>query len=117
MFDLHFHNVRQVLATHLDLPPSEIVTDRRLVEDLGLHPLDLVLVVLRLEEIEAAEFPLADLEDISTVGDLVALVVRWSCDIHEVDTYPPPPPRHESGFVTIGEQPRFGVRSSARRRR
>lgn len=69
--------VRFALALHLEAEPYEIEEHQRLEEDLGLDPLDLVLVVLRLEELGEVEFPVADLEGIRTVGDLVAVVRRW----------------------------------------
>src|ERR1051326_5655369 len=86
--------VRFALALHLEVVPDVIALDHRLNEDLGLDPLDLVLVVLRLEELAEAEFPVADLEHASTVADLVALVTRWaSGDRDERSaTLPPPPP-------------------------
>jgi hypothetical protein len=37
-----------------------------------------VLVALRLEEIEEGEFPVARLETVSTVADLVGIVRAWS---------------------------------------
>jgi hypothetical protein len=44
-----------------------------------LDPLDLVLVVLRLESLDRGkgDFPVAALDRATTVGDLVALVDRW----------------------------------------
>jgi len=78
MNDPSLEIVRFALALHLEVVPEVIAVDDRLNEDLGLDPLDLVLVVLRLEELAEAEFPVADLEHASTVADLVALVTRWA---------------------------------------
>lgn len=66
------------LALHLEVDPDEIHEDQDLEADLGLDPLDLVLVVLRLEEIGEGEFPVGDLEGIKTVKDLAAVVRRWN---------------------------------------
>jgi len=48
-------------------------------DHLGLGPLDLVLVVLRLDRLDRGdgEFPLYALDDATTVGDLVDLVELW----------------------------------------
>jgi len=66
------------LALHLEVDPSEIREEQRLEEDLGLDPLDLVLVVLRLEELGEGEFPVGDLEGITTVHDLASVVRIWN---------------------------------------
>ncbi len=80
--------VRFALALHLEAEPYEIEEHQRLEEDLGLDPLDLVLVVLRLEELGEVEFPVADLEGIRTVGDLVAVVRRWCGEEDEEEERP-----------------------------
>jgi acyl carrier protein len=66
------------LALHLEVDPSEIDEAMHLERDLGLDPLDLVLVVLRLEEIGEGEFPVGDLEDVFTVKDLADVVRTWN---------------------------------------
>lgn len=66
------------LALHLNIDPAAIHPLMSLEGDLGLDPLDLVLVVLRLEELGDAEFPIADLEGIHTVNDLACLLRSWS---------------------------------------
>jgi len=66
------------LALHLEVDPSEIHERQHLEDDLGLDPLDLVLVVLRLEEIGEGEFPVGDLEAVFTVKDLADVVRTWS---------------------------------------
>jgi acyl carrier protein len=67
-----------LLASHLQIDAEWIVNADRFVE-LGLGPLDLVLVVLRIEDLCGGEggFPLAELAHATTVGDFVALVDRW----------------------------------------
>ena len=66
------------LALHLEVDPAEIHEAQNLEADLGLDPLDLVLVVLRLEEIGEGEFPVGDLEDVYTVKDLADVVRSWN---------------------------------------
>jgi acyl carrier protein len=58
---------------------DEAIEDAQSIDELGLDPLDLVLFVLRLEELAGGndEFPLLGLDRAKTVGDLVALVDVW----------------------------------------
>jgi acyl carrier protein len=107
MADIQLEVVRFALALHLSMDREHIEPEDRLEADLGLDPLDLVLVVLRLEEIENAEFPVAELESVVTVADLVAVVRAWS-QPDRAATLPPPPPasyrpaaRHASGIRPI----------------
>jgi acyl carrier protein len=103
VIDMHLEIVRFALALHLSVDPQDIDVEDRLEADLGLDPLDLVLVALRLEEIEEGEFPVARLEMVTTVGDLVAVVRGWSvmpASLEERATLPPPaapPARTSSG--------------------
>lgn len=76
MSDVHFDLVRHALALHLEVPAASLKLGDRLAEDLGLDPLDVVLVTLRLEELESVELPVAALETVETVGDLAAFVRR-----------------------------------------
>jgi acyl carrier protein len=66
--------VRQVVARHLAVAPCEIAPMQHLERDLGLDPLDLVLIALRLEDIEQIEFPMSRLEGAETVGDLTRIL-------------------------------------------
>ena len=109
--DVHFQMVRFALALHLDASPAQVELHHRLDRDLGLDPLDLVLVVLRLEEIENAEFPVGDLEHVATVEDLVDVVRQWSSPDRCATLPPPPPARTQSGMrpvatPVIGFEPR-----------
>jgi acyl carrier protein len=84
--------VRYALAQHLGADVDEIDADHLLDEELGLDPLDLVLIALRLEELGEVEFPVAELETITTVGELTEMVRGWwdrSCDA--VTLVPPAP--------------------------
>jgi acyl carrier protein len=70
--------VHQLLASRLHIDAASISdTDR--FDDLGLGPLDIVLVVLQLDPLDPGdgEFPLLALEHATTVGDLVDLVELW----------------------------------------
>ncbi len=67
--------VRGVIARHLDVDVSEVDPLGDLHADLHLDPLDLVLIALRLEDMEQREFPIHRLEYVETVADLADVVV------------------------------------------
>jgi acyl carrier protein len=94
------------LALHLRIDPGAIEPFMSLEDELGLDPVDLVLVVLRLEELGEVEFPVADLEGIRTVADLADLVRAWNrAEIPEADGLAPPA-RSESGFrLSVSAEP------------
>ena len=70
--------IHHLVATQLRIDETSI-TDADGFDELGLAPLDLVLVVLRLEDFDRGEgnFPLGALEDAKTVGDLVTVLELW----------------------------------------
>jgi len=70
--------VHHLIALQLETK-DEAIEDAQSLDELGLDPLDLVLFVLRLEELAGGndEFPLLGLDRAQTVGDLVALVDVW----------------------------------------
>lgn len=105
------------LALHLDIDPFAVSESLLLDEELGLDPLDLVLVVLRLEELGDGEFPVADLEGIRTVGDLAKVVRSWcqgpdTLRSEQAITLPPPAARKESGIHLVNPR---GMRATTRR--
>jgi len=68
--------VKQILTTRLGMPPEEITTEARLVDDLGMDSLDAVELAIAMERefrIELSDDPVAKLQ---TVGDIVVLVQR-----------------------------------------
>ena len=69
--------VRSAIARHLSVDVSQIVPILHLRNDLGLHPLDLVLIALRLEDMEQIDFPIEQLGSVETVGELTALFRSW----------------------------------------
>jgi acyl carrier protein len=92
------------LAQYLDLKPFNIDMKAELGRDLGLEPLDLVLIVFRLEEFADAEFSVSDLEGVMTVADFDRVVRAWVRDasIEEEDDRPAPPVPGESGTHVLG---------------
>jgi acyl carrier protein len=70
--------VHRAIASQLRIDDASI-DDAHTFEELGIDPLDLVLVVLRLEDLDRGQgdFPLTALADARTVGDLVLLADLW----------------------------------------
>jgi len=89
--------VHGVLALYLDVHPRSISDWHHIGDDLGLDPLDLLLVGARLSGFGSAErvFPLRALDARATVADLVTLFEAWAED-DEDEAAPPtlrcPPP-------------------------
>jgi len=72
--------LRVALAMYLDRKPSEIHPSAELGRDLGLEPLDLALIVYRLEEFADAELSMTQLETVVTVADFERVLRDWSRD-------------------------------------
>lgn len=68
--------IRRALAERLSLHPSAIRAEHRLEEDLGLDPLDLVLIVLDVTDELRKVMAFESLAEVRTVGQLVSLVRR-----------------------------------------
>jgi acyl carrier protein len=68
--------VRRAVAEHLDVEPGGIQAAHRFARDLELHPLDVVLIALRLEEVEGVELPIDRLDSVETVAELTKLLRR-----------------------------------------
>ncbi len=66
--------VRSAVAQHLDIEPSLVRSWHRFERDLGLHPLDVILIALELEEIEEVELPIDHLDELRTVAELTVLL-------------------------------------------
>lgn len=66
--------VKQLLNQRLGIPPEDILTDARLVDDLGMDSLDAVELAIAMErafDISVSEDSLGELQ---TVADVIALV-------------------------------------------
>jgi len=93
--------LRAALANYLDLVPSAIAGDAELSRDLGLEPLDLVLVLYRLEQFADVDLRVSDLEKALTVDDFERIVFGWLREsISDDDDLPTEPSR--SGTHVIG---------------
>ena len=71
--------VHHLVASRLHVADRN-VDDAHTFRELGLAPLDLVLIVLRLESCDPGDgqFPVAALAEATTIGELVGIVERWA---------------------------------------
>ncbi len=68
--------IRDVAVEVLSVEPDAVVEDARFKEDLDADSLDLVELVMGLEERFDISVPEEDLEDVTTVGQAVDLVIK-----------------------------------------
>jgi acyl carrier protein len=69
--------VRTAVARYLAIDCDAVDASHSLESDLGLAPLAVVLVALRLEQDERLAFPIARLEGVRTVAELAAVARAW----------------------------------------
>jgi acyl carrier protein len=74
MSDSLSDTVRCAVAQHLDVPSAGVRPTDRFERDLGLRPLDVFSIALRLEEMENVELPIDELDALHKVADLTALL-------------------------------------------
>ena len=90
-----------LLASYVDLKPSQLFKGLELHRDLQLEPLDVVLFALDLETGRELPFPFEALDRTKTVGELLGLVASWlDADARETRSTLQPAtlrraPRHE----------------------
>jgi len=68
--------VKRTIAKHRGIDLKSIHSFHDLRRDLHLQPLDIVLIVIALEDLERIELPIAHLDAILTVAGLTTLVRR-----------------------------------------
>lgn len=66
-----FEKMRQVIAEQLHMEEDKINMDSSFEDDLGADSLDLAELLMILEDTYSMEFPVDELENFSTVGDIV----------------------------------------------
>lgn len=66
--------VKEIIAEELDVKPEQVVPAAKLGEDLKADSLDLTELVMKLEEEYDIDIPEEDVEEIKTVGDILAYV-------------------------------------------
>ena len=64
--------MKEILAEELDVDKDTITLDTRFKEDLDADSLDLFEMIISIEEEYGLEFPAEDLEQLKTVGEVIA---------------------------------------------
>jgi acyl carrier protein len=68
--------VKQILTNRLGIPPSDITTESKLVDDLGMDSLDAVELAIATEREFAVAISDEEVAKLVTVADIIALVQR-----------------------------------------
>jgi hypothetical protein len=76
LMDLLQSPVLDVLAHHLGRPAATIHSWQDLERDLDMSPLEVALMAVEIERMEAVELDVKGLPEARTVGDLVTLFAR-----------------------------------------
>lgn len=71
---MEFDKLREVIADVLNVDPNEITTETTFMEDLGADSLDVFQIIMGIEEAFEIEIPADQAEQITTVGEAVALI-------------------------------------------
>ena len=69
-----FEKVKSIIADQLDVEEEKVVAEASITEDLGADSLDMVDIVMSIEEEFDIEVPDEAVENIKTVGDVVAYI-------------------------------------------
>ena len=72
--------IKQVIASQMDINEDDITEDTVLTDDLGLDSLDIAELVMAFESEYDIELPTEDLENISTVKDIMDLMKKMGVD-------------------------------------
>jgi len=74
------NQVKQVIATQLQVNLSDISNSADFIEDLGADSLDLVELVMAMEEQFSLEIPDDEAEKIQTVQDAISFIARHEAE-------------------------------------
>lgn len=66
--------VKKVIVDQLGIEEDEIKMESKLIDDLGVDSLEIFEIVMSLEEEFNIQIPNEDIEDIKTVGEVVAYI-------------------------------------------
>ena len=69
-----FEKIRDILCNQFDVDEDAVTLSTRISEDLGADSLDAVDMLMSLEDEFDVEIPDEEIENIRTVGDLVAYI-------------------------------------------
>ena len=71
---MELDKLKEVIADVLSVDPNEITLDTTFTEDLGADSLDVFQIIMGIEEAFEIEIPADKVEQITTVGEAVALI-------------------------------------------
>lgn len=71
---MELDKLKEVIADVLSVDPNEITLDTTFMEDLGADSLDVFQIIMGIEEAFEIEIPADKVEQITTVGEAVALI-------------------------------------------
>ncbi len=69
-----FEKVKAILAEQFDVEEDTITYDTKIADDLGADSLDVVDLLMSIEDEFEIEVPVDEIENIKTVGELVAYI-------------------------------------------
>jgi acyl carrier protein len=69
-----FEKITAILAEQLDADKDAMTMDTKIADDLGADSLDLVDLLMSVEDEFGIEIPDEDVENISTIGDIVEYI-------------------------------------------
>lgn len=75
-----FEKVKELLVEQLDVDEELVTPEATITDDLGADSLDLVDLVMELENEFDTEIPDEDIQNIKTVGDIVAYIEKMKAD-------------------------------------
>ena len=71
---MELDKLKEVIADVLSVDPNEITLDTTFTEDLGADSLDVFQIIMGIEEAFEIEIPADKAEQITTIGEAVALI-------------------------------------------
>ncbi len=74
-----FDKVRAILCEQLNVEEDSVTAESSIMDDLGADSLDVVDIVMSLQNEFDVEIPDEEVENISTVGDLVKFLEASGC--------------------------------------
>ncbi len=74
-----FDKVRAIICEQLDIDEDSVTMDSNIMDDLDADSLDVVDIVMSLQDEFDVEIPDEEVENISTVGDLVKFLEAAGC--------------------------------------
>lgn len=73
-----FEKITAILAEQLDADAESMTADTKIADDLGADSLDLVDLLMSIEDEFGVEIPDEEVENITTIGDVVDYIAKNS---------------------------------------